>query len=161
MTRIYSNSDPVVPVFDKIWLADDDADDCELFEEVVKQLLPQVSLTIIPNGEILINTLSPSHKPDILFLDINMPCKDGMDCLVEIRAQRHFSRLPIVIFTSTRETKFLDASYGYGANLYYPKPTSFEKLISGMANLFQMNWDDPYTITSNHYINNRFIAFAQ
>jgi CheY-like chemotaxis protein len=151
--------DTVVPLFEKIWLADDDKDDCELFEDVLKQILPLVSLTIIPNGEVLMNMLTPATKPDMLFLDINMPCKDGMDCLVEIRAQRLFSRLPIVIFSSTKESKFIDTSYGYGANLFYSKPTSFNELIAGLSNLFKMNWSDPFTVTSNHYINNKFVAY--
>jgi DNA-binding NarL/FixJ family response regulator len=151
--------DSVLPVFEKIWLADDDKDDCELFEDVLKQIMPLASLTIIPNGEVLMNTLTPATTPDILFLDINMPCKDGMDCLVEIRAQRHFSRLPIVIFSSTKESKFIHSSYGYGANLFYSKPTSFNQLIAGLSNLFKMNWNDPFTITSNHYINNKFVAY--
>jgi hypothetical protein len=50
-------------------------------------------------------------------------------------------------------------SYGFGANLYYSKPGSFTKLIEDMGTLFQMNWNDPYTITSNHYINNKFVPF--
>ena len=151
--------DTVIPVFEKIWLADDDKDDCELFEDVLKQIMPLTCLTIIPNGEVLMNMLTPATKPDLLFLDINMPCKDGMDCLLEIRAQRHFSRLPIVMFSSTKESKFIGTSYGYGANLFYSKPTSFNELIGGLSNLFKMNWNDPFTITSNHYINNKFVAY--
>jgi CheY-like chemotaxis protein len=146
-------------VFKNIWLADDDVDDCELFEDVISEILPDANLTVIPNGDELIKMLTPARKPDILFLDINMPVKDGMDCLIEIRAQRHFSRLPIVVFSSSRESKFVDASYGYGANLYYSKPTSFKQLIDGLSSLFRMNWDDPYTITSNHYVNNKFTAY--
>src|SRR2546423_7243526 len=101
------------PVFENIWLADDDKIDCELFEDVINQILPSAKVTIIANGEELINLLSPCRKPDILFLDINMPYKDGMDCLIEIRAQRHFSRLPIIVFSSSVQSKFMDASYGY------------------------------------------------
>jgi DNA-binding NarL/FixJ family response regulator len=151
--------DNATPIFEKIWLADDDEDDCELFEDVLKEIMPQSFLTIIPNGETLMNMLTPATKPEILFLDINMPCKGGMDCLVEIRAQRHFSRLPIVIFSSTKESKFVHTSYGYGANLFYSKPTSFNELIAGLDQLFKMNWDDPFTITRNHYVNNKFVAY--
>lgn len=147
------------PVFHNIWLADDDLDDCEVFRDVLEQLVPTASLTVISNGEELMNLLSPSNKPDILFLDINMPLKTGLDCLLEIRAQRHFSRLPIVVFSSSRQEKDIMQSYGFGANLYYSKPGSFTKLIEDMGTLFQMNWNDPYTITSNHYINNKFVPF--
>lgn len=148
-----------VPIFENIWLADDDIDDCELFEDVLKQILPLCRLTIFPNGETLLNTLSPANKPEMLFLDINMPKKNGMECLLEIRAQRHFSRLPIVIFSSSKEPRFMDSSYGYGANLYYSKPTSFNELIAGLTSLLNMNWNDPYTVTSEHFINKKFVPF--
>ena len=148
-----------LPVFENIWLADDDRDDCELFEDVLKQILPTVTLTIIPNGEVLMDLLDKEKKPDLLFLDINMPCKDGLDCLVEIRAKRRLCRLPVIIFSSSPDSKFIDASYGYGANLYYRKPSGFSELIAGLSNLLSMNWDDPYTITSNHYINNKFVPY--
>jgi len=73
--------------------------------------MPHSSLTIITNGEVLMNMLTPATTPDMLFLDINMPLKNGMDALLEIRAQRSFSRLPIVIFSSTRESEFIHNSY--------------------------------------------------
>lgn len=148
------------PTFKNIWLADDDLDDCEIFEDVIKQILPTTSITIVPNGEELMKLLTPANSPDMLFLDINMPYKDGLSCLVEIRAQRHFSRLPIVIFSSANQSKIVDQSYDYGANLYYSKPTSFNQLIEGMSELFKMNWNDPFTITANHYVNNKFIGFS-
>lgn len=147
------------PIYRDIWLADDDLDDCETFKDVLKQILPSCSVTIINNGKELIELLNPTRKPDILFLDINMPYKDGLDCLIEIRAQRFFSRLPVIIFSSSNQPRDIDKSYGYGANLYYTKPSSFQQLIVGMGTIFKMNWDDPYAITSNYCINNKFIPF--
>jgi CheY-like chemotaxis protein len=126
----------------------------------VKQILPTASVAIIPNGEELMKLLTPTNSPDILFLDINMPLKDGLSCLVEIRGQSHFSKLPIVVFSSANQSKIVDQSYDHGANLYYSKPASFSQLIAGMNQLFQMNWNDPFTITANHYVNNRFVSFS-
>jgi CheY-like chemotaxis protein len=148
-----------VSVFENIWLADDDSDDCELFQDVLKQILPTATITIFSDGEELMKLLSINNKPDILFLDINMPCKDGLDCLVNIRLERHFSKLPIVIFSSSTQPKHVDASYGYGANLFYSKPSSLKNLIAGLKSILKMNWNDPYTITSDHYVNNKFIAY--
>ncbi|MDQ3550255.1 MAG: response regulator [Bacteroidota bacterium] len=148
-----------VSVFENIWLADDDSDDCELFQDVLKQILPSATITIIPDGDQLMKLLTTNNKPDILFLDINMPGIDGLNCLVNIRSERHFSKLPIVIFSSSTQPKHVDASYGYGANLFYSKPSSLNNLIAGLGNIFKMNWHDPYTITSEHYINNKFVAY--
>src|SRR5690349_18527188 len=104
------------PLFEKIWLADDDHDDCELFADVLKQILPSVQLALFTNGNDLMTMLNRGLRPDLLFLDINMPLKDGLDCLLEIRSKRHFCRLPIIMFSCSQEKKFIDASYGYGAN---------------------------------------------
>jgi CheY-like chemotaxis protein len=145
--------------FENIWLADDDPDDCEIFEEAIKNILPFTSLVTIPNGEELMNLLKTGRPPDLLFLDINMPCKDGLDCLKEIRANRKFSKLPIIIFSSSTQSNHIDSSYGYGATLYYCKPSSFTSLIAGLSNLFKMNWNDPYTITAGHYINNKYVTY--
>jgi DNA-binding NarL/FixJ family response regulator len=146
--------------FNKIWLADDDFDDCEIFEEALNKILPETILITIPNGDVLMKRLQNNLPPDFLFLDINMPCKDGIDCLKEIRAIRKLSRLPIVIFSSSTQPNHIENSYGFGATLYYSKPCSFSSLISGLSNLFKMNWNDPYTITSDHYINNKYVSYS-
>jgi CheY-like chemotaxis protein len=146
--------------FKSIWLAEDDPDDCEIFREVLLQLQPQAVLTNFSNGEALIKQLSTSNKPDMLFLDINMPCMTGLECLVEIRALRHFSRLPVVILSNSRVSKQMQSAYAYGANLYFPKPYTITGLEKGLRELFMMNWEDPFVITRNHFVNNQFMPFT-
>jgi CheY-like chemotaxis protein len=146
-------------VFENVWLADDDNDDCEIFEEAIRQILPYVSLLIVKDGEELMTQLEHTKPPDILFLDINMPARDGLDCLKEIRSQKRFEKLPIVIFSSSIQPRHVEESYGLGANLYYSKPLTFTNLIAGLGRIFQMNWNDPYTITSAHFIDNKYVPF--
>lgn len=148
-------------VLNHIWLADDDIDDQELFIDAVKQLLPLATISVFLNGEELMAGLNAGKKPDILFLDINMPCKDGLDCLKEIRANTANEKLPVVIYSSSVQPKHIDESYSLGASLYYKKPSTFHDFIKGLSNLLQMNWNDPYTITSAHYINNQFVPYGQ
>ena len=62
-------------VFKNIWLADDDIDDCEIFEDVIKQILPTASVTIMSNGEELMRVLTPARSPDILFFRYQYACK--------------------------------------------------------------------------------------
>src|SRR5688572_8171267 len=62
-----------------VLLADDDEDDRELFIEALHEVAPQVKVSYVENGEELMQTLNnPSAKlPDIIFLDLNMPHKNG------------------------------------------------------------------------------------
>lgn len=135
--------DSTVPLFENIWLADDDRDDCELFTDVVKQILPFAKVTTISNGEKLMQMLKGKEKPDCLFLDINMPCIDGLECLLQIRAQRCYRDLPVIVFSSTTQPSHMETSYQYGANLFYTKPSSFQDLIAGLSTIFKLNWKDP------------------
>lgn len=135
--------DSKLPVFENIWLADDDGDDCELFTDVIKQILPLATVTIIPNGEVLMQKLKDERKPDCLFLDINMPLVDGLECLLQIRSQRCFRNLPVIVFSSSTQPNHIDTSYKYGANLFYTKPSSFTDLIGGLSSIFKMSWKDP------------------
>ena len=141
-----------------IWLADDDPDDCELFSSAIYEIIPSVQLQVLSTGNELLQLLDRNLLPDLLFLDLNMPT-NGLDCLKEIRDVRGLKKLPVVVISCSLNPQDMYASYGFGANLFYPKPTSLNSLINGLKDLFQMNWNDPYTITSNHYVNNAFIPY--
>ncbi len=138
-----------LPVFENIWLADDDSDDRELFGDVLHQLLPLCKLTMFTDGEELMQQLNGNVKPDILFLDINMPLRDGLDCLLQIRANRCYRNLPVIIFSSTTREDQIENSYRYGANLFYTKPSSLAELIAGLSTIFKMKWKDPSARTSS------------
>jgi len=66
-------------------LADDDTDDCFFFREALGELPFMSTLTTVNNGVELMNRLTDQsyHLPDILFLDLNMPLKTGIECLME------------------------------------------------------------------------------
>ena len=70
----------------KILLADDDSDDCDLFKTALDELKVNANLIIVNNGEQLITTLKKSEAHyDIVFMDLNMPRKNGFECLLEIK----------------------------------------------------------------------------
>ncbi|GAC1707581.1 MAG: response regulator [Flavisolibacter sp.] len=148
-----------VPPIRKIWLADDDPDDREIFEDAIKETLIASVLDVFSGGEALLAAIDSGQLPDILFLDINMPC-NGFDCLKEIRQKRQLKKIPIIIFSSSGNPKDVEESYKCGANLFYRKPSSFKQLIEGLKSLLLMNWNDPFTITSSHYINHQFVPFT-
>ncbi len=152
--------DTTVPVFGNIWLADDDEEDCELFQDVLKQILPLSALTVIANGEDLLEMLRTQKPPDMLFLDIHMPCKSGLDCLVAIRGNEHLKNLPVVAFSGSDYHHHVDQAYRSGAHLYYPKPVFFTELVKGLTKLFSLSWTDPAAVAREHFLNDKFVPFS-
>lgn len=112
-----------------IFLTDDDTDDCMLFSEVLGEIYSsdQARLTISNDGvelmEVLEETVPP--PPEIIFLDLNMPRKNGFECLDEIRNSPKLMGIPVVIFSTTSNRDIVEQTYRKGANYYICKPQSY------------------------------------
>ena len=115
-----------------IFIADDDADDCLFFKEALDELGVEAQLTIVNNGIELMTTLDETvtepPTPHVIFLDLNMPRKNGFECLDEIRHNHRFKAIPVVIFSTSENTETVDKTYNQGANHYIRKPGSHEAL---------------------------------
>ncbi|KQS24902.1 response regulator [Dyadobacter sp. Leaf189] len=115
----------------QILLADDDDDDTFLFREALEQVSPNSQLSVASNGvELTDNIHSTEPKPDLIFLDMNMPVKNGLECLEEIRATPGFEDTPIIILSTSVAQYLWESAYKGGANLYIQKPTSFAGLVN-------------------------------
>jgi len=115
-----------------IFLAEDDADDRMFFEKALKIINTPTQLTISKNGlELMSNLeiLTAHPPPDVIFLDLNMPFKNGLECLKEIRESPKLKKIPVVIFTTSVNDNILDNTYQQGANYYICKPSSFRLLV--------------------------------
>src|ERR1035437_760874 len=84
-----------------VLLTDDDADDCSFFDKALKEIPIVTHLTTVNDGEQLMKYLSENseHLPDVLFLDINMPRKNGFECLHDIKENEKLKDLFVVMFT--------------------------------------------------------------
>lgn len=113
-----------------ILLADDDKDDQLLFKESLEELTLSTHVEIVQNGEQLMQLLNDEKEqlPDILFLDLNMPRKNGFICLSEIKRTERLKRLPVIIFTTSYEPEIVNLLYKKGAQYYIRKPNDFEQL---------------------------------
>jgi CheY-like chemotaxis protein len=111
-------------------LADDDDDDCLFFKKALEDLKLQTHLTIVPDGEELMNYLSENSKnlPDILFLDLSMPRKNGMECLSEIMQNKDLKDLSIVILSTSNAKESISNTFRIRANVYIHKPGDFPEL---------------------------------
>ena len=124
-----------------ILLAEDDIDDVTIFEMALRHLELSYILRHAENGELLF-VLLKDRIPQILFLDINMPCKDGVACIIEIRKNREYDNLPVVMYTSNLSEKIIDECFSNGANLYITKTNRFTALTEKLKKVFAIDWDD-------------------
>ena len=110
-----------------ILLADDDMDDCIFFKEALDELLMTTNLTTVHDGEqLMIYLVGKSRKLiDVLFLDINMPRKNGFECLAEIKQNEDLKELPVIIFSTSYEQEVVNSLYKSGAHYFIRKPSEF------------------------------------
>jgi CheY-like chemotaxis protein len=114
----------------KILLAEDDSDDCYFFKEALKELTLPTQLNTVQDGEQLMQriTTAINELPDVLFLDLNMPRKNGFECLSEIKLNKKLNQLPVIIYSTSFHNTIADILYRNGASFYISKPTDISTL---------------------------------
>jgi CheY-like chemotaxis protein len=125
----------------RILLADDDHEDVEVFTEVLREIAPQVDVTVAANGHELMRHLAKQNRPDIIFLDLNMPLKNGQECLEEIRADKRFKGIPVIIYSTSSSHQHINDTFKGGANFYITKPDSYSDLKLIVKKLFELDWE--------------------
>ena len=115
----------LIPYTRHILLADDDDDDRLIFKHALEGLPLDFTLITVRDGVELMELLHTTgfRLPDILFLDINMPKKNGFECLAEIKADKKLNRLPVVIFSTFNGPEIVKQLYKNGAQYYIQKPS--------------------------------------
>ncbi len=112
-----------------VLLADDDSDDCLLFKDALADFPGRATLTTVSDGEQLMMALERATSlPDVLFLDLNMPRKNGFECLLEIRSTEKLKSLPVIIFSTSFDPDIARKLYLDGAHFYMRKPSEFRVL---------------------------------
>jgi CheY-like chemotaxis protein len=129
-----------------IFLADDDADDRLFFEDALQQITVPSQLTLSTDGLELMSNLESvvPPPPDVIFLDLNMPRKNGLQCLEEIRSTPTLKSIPVVIFSTTASDEEVSKTYQHGANHYICKPRSFGLLVKAIEKVLTLDmWMKP------------------
>ena|SRR5688572_2314515 len=126
-----------------ILLADDDDDDRLLFTDVLREYSGNARLRFAHNGEHLMTMLRSERLPDVLFLDLNMPLKNGIECLEEIRSDERLKNLPVVIFSTSSHPGTINQTYEIGAHLYVRKPNDFTNLRKAIHAVLKKDWGHP------------------
>lgn len=114
----------------KILIADDDKDDHLFFKDAINELQLPVQLNTVNDGDQLMQYLlnASSSLPDLLFLDLNMPRKNGAECLTEIKNNPLLNKFPVIIFSTSYDEEKANMLYETGADYFICKPVDFSEL---------------------------------
>ena len=126
----------------KVILVDDDKEGQEIFTDAVAETNIPAEVSTADNGQELMDKLHDPNEPnpDVIFLDINMPVKDGKETLKEIKSDEELKDIPTVIYTASDDKKDIEDTYRAGANLYVNKPVSFKRLVNVLRTILTLNW---------------------
>ena len=131
-------------------MADDDEDDCLLMNEAVREIFKSEHFFCLRDGQELMDYLlrrgvyldiKKFPPPDLIFLDLNMPKKDGFETLKEIKEHPELKAIPVLIFSTAKEQEQIEVCYKLGANSYITKPMSFENLVKTVRCLSEYWFD--------------------
>lgn len=122
-----------------ILIAEDDHDDFLLFNEALAEVLPDFNIIHARNGLECINLLKTNAvDTDVIFLDMSMPLKNGLQCLENIKEQDPLNNVPVIMLSTSDQMADVDASYNNGATLYLVKPSSVKNLAIALKGAFHM-----------------------
>jgi len=124
-----------------VFLADDVAEDRVLFKEALMKVRKNIKVAMLNNGEQLMNCLDPkkTDQPNLIFLDLNMPLKNGMECLEELKKDKNLKNIFVIIFSTSRQKETINQVYTKGANYYMCKPDNFEKFEQLLNKVLSLN----------------------
>jgi len=135
----------------RVFYCDDDQDDQMLFREIERDS-GKFELTLQSSGNELLLTLRKSEPlPDIIFLDLNMPRKNGIQVLREIRQMDKCQYVPVIVFSTSDSIDNIEKTRELGANLFITKPTSFMLMEKTIAHCVAIDWNK-FKTTVNEYV---------
>src|SRR5438067_10174563 len=124
------------------FLADDDTDDQQLFKEALNEIDKSIRCLTASNGEEALNKLKTdlTQLPDYIFLDLNMPRMNGLQCLAEIKKLNVLNHIPVVIYTTSSAKRDVEETRKLGADYFITKPPNFKELCEKIKYMLSGKW---------------------
>src|SRR6476620_9926327 len=121
-----------------IFYIDDDADDLRLFREAVS---PIAHVSLFERGSEMMQALKNTpEKPQIIFIDLNMPMKSGYEVIQDIKHAEELSEVAIVVLSTASDNISVTKSRELGANYFIQKPTTLKKLRKAIEHTMEIDW---------------------
>lgn len=109
-----------------ILLADDDSDDFEIFQEALEEADCSAKLVRVENGLEVFDYLHDraTPRPNLIFLDLNMPGMNGWQCLARLKNTRDFENIPVIVYTTSSHYRDLEIANDLNAHGLITKPSN-------------------------------------
>jgi CheY-like chemotaxis protein len=133
-------------------LVDDDEDDRDLFSELMNEISSESKIKTLDGHKSLTHYLSHADGslPDLIFLDINMPGKDGIQLLQWLKSEKKFAHIPVVMYTTSSSPDFIEKSRSLGAYAYICKPNNVSLIKSVLSKIFNADWSK--ILKNDHFV---------
>jgi CheY-like chemotaxis protein len=119
-----------------ILIAEDDKDDFLLLQEAIEEVLPKFNIAHCKDGKQVVQKMDENLVPDLIFLDLNMPKLNGIECLTDIRKRPDLHSTPVIIYSTSSNFEDIDVCYKNGCTLYLVKPASYKDLVTQVKKIF-------------------------
>lgn len=134
-----------------IFYTDDDDDDLSIFADAVESVPQKIRLQTYTGGEKLLQAIfNPPPTPHVVFLDLNMPGKNGFEVLEEIRSSDK-KDIPIIIYSTSNEPGIIEKCRTLGANCFVTKPILMSDIIKSIQHALEVDWEN-FTPTHANFV---------
>jgi CheY-like chemotaxis protein len=122
-----------------VLLADDDEDDRIIFQQALASVDPSALFFSSVNGcEALERLDTRGFSPDVIFMDINMPVMNGIDCLKKIKETENYKKIPVIMYSAVRSEEIHEECINLGAAGFIQKPFSMLKMREEIKNAMDL-----------------------
>jgi CheY-like chemotaxis protein len=127
----------------RILLVEDDPKDIELTLTAMAEHMLANEIEVVQDGAQALDYLycrgsfarRPAGNPVVILLDLKLPKLDGIQVLQKIKSDPKLNSVPVVVLTSSHESKDLEESYRLGVNAYVVKPVRFARFLEAVKQI--------------------------
>ena len=125
----------------EILLVEDSPSDAEFTAEALKEAKVRNHLSLVEDGVQAMEFLrrqgryTQAPRPDLIMLDLNLPRKDGLEVLAELKADDQLKLIPVVVLTTSRAEEDVLRAYQLHANCYITKPVDFQQFLNVLRSI--------------------------
>lgn len=129
-------------LYKTVFLADDDADDRDIFMDAIHEVDGSIECLFAPNGEAALQTLDNDilQKPELIFLDLNMPKVNGKQLLRELKQVDSLRGIPVIMYSTFFTEKDREEVEKLGAVHCLIKKTKFSELSNSLRDILTRAW---------------------